>query len=375
MDGRSEFDRWFGRPATLVLQPTTLCNLDCSYCYLPFRRLNHEMPLEVATAVATSAAQLTENGGPLGIVWHGGEPLALGRPKLTDLLAPFEGLLEAGRIRHYIQTNATLLDDQWCELLIRHDFRVGVSIDGPTALNARRVDLRGLPIFDRILRGIELLRAHGIPFSVIAVVGAEGVTAPEALLNFLASLGPHTIGLNVEEMEGVNRSTVPITQEQAERFWVRVFDWSRHRNGVPVVREMERLAEYLHLVHSGHRDSWDNRRLDPIPTVSCDGDVVLLSPELADTVDAAYGNFLAGNIRQQTISTMLAQAHRLLYVQEFMVGLSRCQAECDFWNFCRGAQAGNRYFENGSLSTMETAYCRLTRQALITALSTSASVE
>ncbi|MBB2914840.1 uncharacterized protein FHS43_006152 [Streptosporangium becharense] len=375
MEGRSEFDRWFGRARTLVLQPTTLCNLDCRYCYLPHRRLRSEMSPEVAQAVADSAAELADPGNPLDIVWHGGEPLALGRSKFTALLAPFEGLRQAGRIQHSVQTNATLIDDEWCDLLARYQVRVGVSIDGPAALNARRVDLRGQPAFARIVRGIRRLRDRGIRFSVIAVVGTEGMEWPEALLDFLADLGPHTVGLNVEEMEGVNDRQCGITRDQAERFWQRVLDWRRTHSGGPALRELERVTDYLHLARSGQRDEWCRHGLDPIPTVSVDGDVVLMSPELAGISDDAYGDFLAGNVRHQTIASMLAQAHRLRYVAEFMTGLSRCQAECEFFAFCRGAQAGNRYFEHGTFTATETDYCRLTRQALITALYTTTKKE
>lgn len=375
MKGPSEFDRWFGRPNTLVLQPTTLCNLDCSYCYLPFRRLRNEMSAEVAHAVAASAAELTDPSGTLEIVWHGGEPLALGIRKFAALLAPFEGLRKQGRIQHSVQTNATLINDEWCDLLTRYQVCVGVSIDGPAALNARRVDLRGRPAFDRIVSGIGRLQERGIRFSVIAVVGAEGIEQPESLLDFLTSLGPHTIGLNMEEMEGVNDQRCGITQDQAERFWQQVLDWRRdHREG-PALRELGRLTDYLRLARSGQGDEWCRYGLDPIPTVSVDGDVVLMSPELAGITDAEYGDFLAGNVCSQSIASMLAHAHRLRYVREFMTGLSRCQAECEFWDFCRGAQACNRYFENGSFATTETDYCRLTRQALITALYTSTQKE
>lgn len=100
-----------------------------------------------------------------------------------------------------------------------------------------------------------------------------------------------------------------------------------------------------------------------------------MSPELAGISDDAYGNFLAGNVCSQSIADMLAHAHRLRYVREFMAGLRRCEAECGFWDFCRGAQACNRYFENGSFATTETDYCRLTRQALITALYASTKKE
>lgn len=375
MEGQLEFDRWFGQAKTLVLQPTTLCNLDCVYCYLPFRRLSNEMSPEVAQAVADSAADLIDPSGQLDIVWHGGEPLALGLRKFGALLAPFEQLRQAGRVQHNVQTNATLIDDEWCDLLARYQFCVGVSIDGPAALNARRVDLRGQPAFDRIVRGIRRLRDHGIRFSLIAVVGTEGIEQPESLLDFLAGLGPHTIGLNVEEMEGVNDQRCGITQDQAERFWQRVLDWRRTHDGGPALRELERLTDYLYLARSGQRDEWCRHGLDPIPTVSVNGDVVLMSPELAGISDDAYGNFLAGNVCSQSIASMLAHAHRLRYVREFMAGLRRCEAECEFWNFCRDAQACNRYFENGSFATTETDYCRLTRQALITALYTSTKKE
>ncbi|MFF4413378.1 cyclophane-forming radical SAM peptide maturase AmcB [Streptosporangium sp. NPDC001559] len=370
-----EFHRWFGKTRTLILQPTTLCNLDCVYCYLPHRRLSNEMSPKVAQAIAESAAELISPNHPLEIVWHGGEPMALGLRKFHALLMPFEQFRDMGQVQHYMQTNATLVDDEWCDLLARHQIRVGVSIDGPAALNARRVDLRGRPAFDRIVRGIDRLREHGIRFSVIAVVGTEGIEQPESLLDTLADLGPSTIGLNVEEMEGVNDRRCEITRDQAERFWKGVMDWRRAHRGGPALRELDRLADYLYLARSGQLDEWCRYGLDPIPTVSVDGNVVLMSPELAGIDDKTYGSFLAGNVCSQTISSMLVHAHRLRYVREFMAGLRRCEAECEFWKFCQGAQAGNRYFENGSFATTETDYCRLTRQALVTALYTSTKKE
>ncbi|MGW0884491.1 cyclophane-forming radical SAM peptide maturase AmcB [Streptomyces sp. NPDC002671] len=372
----ARYDQWFTSPQTVVVQPTRFCNLDCRYCYLPFRKLKDQMPLEVADALATSVAQLTDGGGsPIGIVWHGGEPLAVGPQKFTTLLAPFEALRRAGRVHHYVQTNATLITDTWCELLTAYDIRVGVSIDGPAAMNTDRVDPRGKPAFDRILRGIQRLRAHGISFSVISVVGTESISRPEELLEFLAELGCHSAGFNIEEVEGVNTDRQAPAPEQAEEFWSRTLTWSGARGDRVKVRELERLAEYLHLIRTGQRDEWNERRHDPIPTVSVTGDVVLLSPELADTTDPAYDDFRAGNVLDQPLAEILNRAHRLRYVRDFLTGLENCRAGCAFFDFCRGAQAANRYFENGSLQSTETNYCRVSRQALVTALSTLATTE
>ncbi|MEU9080440.1 radical SAM protein [Kitasatospora sp. NPDC048538] len=188
-----------------MLQPTSFCNLDCTYCYLPHRDRRNHMTVEVASAVADSLAEFAgrDPDRPLDVVWHAGEPLTLGVRRFAELLAPFEPLRRAGLVHHYVQTNATLVTDAWCDFLTAHRFRVGVSIDGPATLNAQRIDRRGKAAFDRIVKGIARLRAAGIAFSVIAVVTTDSIGHPEELLEFLAGLGCHSIGINIEEAEGI----------------------------------------------------------------------------------------------------------------------------------------------------------------------------
>ncbi|MCX4663902.1 cyclophane-forming radical SAM peptide maturase AmcB [Streptomyces uncialis] len=370
------YNQWFTNPHTVVVQPTTWCNLDCSYCYLPLRKLKHRMSAEVAAVLARSVAGIaTDDGPPIGVVWHGGEPLTVGVQHFAALLSPFEELREAGRVHHYVQTNATLITSAWCDLLDSYGVRVGVSIDGPQAKNGERVDLRGKPAFDRIMRGIGRLRERGIPFSVISVVTQNSMVAPEELLEFLTSLGCDSVGFNIEETEGANVGRQAPLAEQAEEFWRRTLTWCQRDGYRLKVREIERLAEYLRLIRDGEHERWGQRHLDPIPTVSFNGDVVLLSPELADTTDPAYDDFLVGNILRTPLAEIIDNAHRIGYVSEFMTGLNNCRARCPFFDFCRGAQAANRYFENGDLSTTETNHCRVSRQALVTALSTLATHE
>src|SRR6185436_7250672 len=166
-------------PGYVVMQPTTLCNLDCTYCYLPHRALNRPMPVAVAADVNVWAAANER----FSVVWHGGEPLAAGRAALADLMAPFQG------VEHHIQTNATLIDDAWCEFFAEHDIRVSVSVDGPAALNANRVNRAGSPAYQRIERGIETLRRHGLPFSALCVVSAPRPGLAGELYDYFLGLG------------------------------------------------------------------------------------------------------------------------------------------------------------------------------------------
>ncbi|MFJ9695791.1 cyclophane-forming radical SAM peptide maturase AmcB [Kitasatospora sp. NPDC101183] len=357
------------RPHVVVVQPDGFCNLNCTYCYLPDRDRRTPMPVAVAEAVARSITEFADTASPepVEVIWHAGEPLAVGRHRFTELLASFEPLRQAGLIEHSVQTNAVLVTPAWCDFLAEYGFRVGVSIDGPAALNRQRVDRAGRPAFGRIVKGIDRLREHGIRFSVIAVVGVESIGDPDGLLGFMAGLGCHSVGLNMEEAEGVNTNRAVPTVQQAREFWRRAIAWSRqHRE--PTIREVDRLGGYLRAARSGP-GAWDEVLIDPIPTVSSTGDVALLSPELAGIKDPAYDDFRAGNVLESSIGSMLDRAHRLRYVREFLTGLDECEATCEFFGFCRGAQAGNRYFENGRLDTTETNYCRVSRQALVTALS------
>src|SRR6185312_5636788 len=94
-------------PSYVVMQPTTLCNLDCSYCYLPHRALDRRMVVDVAASVAASVNPWAQADDRFSVVWHGGEPMAAGRAHLSALMAPFAG------VEHHLQTNATLIDDAW----------------------------------------------------------------------------------------------------------------------------------------------------------------------------------------------------------------------------------------------------------------------
>src|SRR3954451_21512872 len=145
-------------PTYVVMQPTTLCNLDCSYCYLPFRRVDHRMSVEVARAVA-EAVEPWSRTNRFSVVWHGGEPLAVGREHLGALMAPFGPAVE-----HHVQSNATLIDDAWCEFFTERGVRVSVSVDGPEPRNHDRVTRGGQPAYDRIMKGVAALHRHEIPF-------------------------------------------------------------------------------------------------------------------------------------------------------------------------------------------------------------------
>jgi uncharacterized protein len=347
-------------PSYVIMQPTTLCNLDCAYCYLPFRSADRRMPVAVAEAVASSVNTWAARAPRFSVVWHGGEPTSVGRTQLARLMAPFAG------VEHHIQTNATLIDDAWCEYFIEHEVRVGVSVDGPRGLTARRVDRGGQPAYDRILRGIGALRRHGIPFAALCVVSDPRPGLADELYGFFLDLGCYALGINVEEREGVNVAHTGFTGGAMQTFWAELTAAWRAEPRIEL-REVEWALRYAGAALAGTDDQLLPRQFDPIPAIGEDGRVVLLSPELAGFVDARYGDFSSGNVLDRPLDEIVASAAENSegWIGEYLSGVEACRASCPYFGFCGGAHASNRYFEHGRFDGTQTDHCRNSKIRLL----------
>src|SRR5262249_3132255 len=165
----------------LVLQPTPFCNLDCSYCYLPNRQSTRRMSpdtLEQAFHWVFSSGLARQ---PFTLLWHAGEPLVLPLSfyETAAVLLQRHNVANVPVLQSF-QTNATLLDADWCAFLRRPDVHLGVSVDGPDFLHDRhRRTRQGRGTLDRVEQGIHLLHEHGVHFEVITVLTADSPDCPD----------------------------------------------------------------------------------------------------------------------------------------------------------------------------------------------------
>jgi uncharacterized protein len=296
------------------------------------------------------------------VLWHGGEPLTVGVDPFSALLEPFEPLRRAGRVTHSLQTNATLISEQWCDFFARFGIGVGVSLDGPRWCDQERRTLSGAESYLRARRGVDLLRAYGHPFSVIAVLTSATIPAiverAAEYLSFFASIGAQEVGFNIAETEGHHKADA-MSRGSVESFWDAMLDAWRNAGGRPKIRDFTWVMSFA-------AASLEGRHERPIrdlqPTVTWCGDVVVLSPELAGYQDERYGDFVIGNILDDPLDAILDRAQLAPYVREFVDGTARCRANCRYFDFCLGGEASNRYFENGDFIANETLFCRNSRQ-------------
>jgi uncharacterized protein len=180
----------------VVAKPVgSACNLNCAYCfYLEKQSLygngkDFRMPDEVLTAFVRAYVE-AQPTPVVEFVWQGGEPTLLGLDffrRVVDLQRPYTW---QKIISNSLQTNGTLLTDEWCRFLKQHNFMVGLSLDGPREIHDRyRCDRHGTGSFDDVMRGLKLLQKHGVDYNVMASVARETARQPLDVYQFFKEQG------------------------------------------------------------------------------------------------------------------------------------------------------------------------------------------
>ena len=179
----------------IMLKPAgSSCNMACRYCYYLDKAdiyggrepIMTEQMLETLVREYIAANEVQD----VYFNWHGGEPLLLGKDFYRKALAFEEKYADGKTIHNTIQTNGILLDREWAELFRRHNFLVGISIDGPREIHDRyRRDKGGQPTFDRALRGVDLLRSSGVEFNTLSTVNKASEGHGPEVYRFLKSIG------------------------------------------------------------------------------------------------------------------------------------------------------------------------------------------
>ncbi len=179
-----------------------ICNLDCEYCFFLSKEALYpgdrfRMSDELLDQYVRQLLE-AQTDPEVVIAWQGGEPTLMGVDFFRRALALVEQHRRPGQqISHTIQTNGTLLTDEWCDLFAANGFLVGISIDGPEHLHdVYRVDKKGGPTYAKVIRGLDLLKAHGVDFNVLCTVNAANQDHPLEVYRFFRDeLGAEHIAL------------------------------------------------------------------------------------------------------------------------------------------------------------------------------------
>jgi uncharacterized protein len=355
----------FGPINLIVIQPTSFCNLDCDYCYLPDRHLKQQLSLDLIDPIFKTIFTSQFFQQDATVCWHAGEPLAV---PISYYKAVFERIDAADRqynrtpyrIRQSVQTNGTLINQAWCDLFKQHEVHVGVSIDGPAFLHdAHRKTRKGLGTHAATMRGIAHLQRNGIESNAIAVLTKDSLDYPDEIFHFFMDNGITDVGFNMEETEGENSSSsldqVGI-EDRYRAFMQRFWELVAQTNGKFKLREFENICS---AIYCGSRlENTDMNKPFVIVNIDSKGNFSTFDPELLGVNTDRYGQFILGNVLRDTLTSVCTSEKFQHMYRDMSAGVARCRQSCQYFGLCGGGAGSNKYWENGSLNSTETKACR-----------------
>lgn len=350
----------FARPLYVMAKPAgALCNLACTYCYyLEKKQLYAPEGAPVLSDALLErfvdsyiAAQTTRE---VLFTWHGGEPLMRPLEFYRRVVGLQKRYARGHLIDNCIQTNGTLLTNEWCAFFKEQGWLVGISIDGPQAYHdPYRCDKAGNPTFEKVMQGISLLEKHGVEWNAMAVVNARNADHPLEFYRFFKQIGCRYIQFTpvVERtclhpdgrklasplQQGREVTDFSVTPRQWGDFLCTLFDeWVRHDVGEYYVQLFDAvLCNWV-----GHPPGLCaiGRYCGHVAVMEHNGDVYSCD-------HFVFPEFKLGNIREQTLVELMYGEKQERFGRMKQEGLPRKCRECEFLFACNGECPRNRFLK------------------------------
>ena len=349
----------FAKPLYVMLKPAGAhCNLACKYCYYleknnlyqnSHRHLMSDETLEQFTREYIEAQTMPQ----VLFTWHGGEPLMRSIDFYKKALALQKKYAHGKQIDNVIQTNGTLLTDEWCEFFAQNHWLVGISIDGPQEYHDHyRVTPAGKPSWEKVMQGIQLLKKHRVEWNAMAVVNAYNAEHPLEFYHFFRDNGcqylqftpiverltEHEDGRTLASLADdreIPLADTSVTPQQWGNFLCTIFDdWVRHDVGKIFVEIFDcTLANWMGVLpgicayskECGHAGVMEHNG----DVYSCDHFV--------------FPEYKLGNIREQSLIDMLYGEKQQAFSRLKHTSLPRQCKECDMEFACHGECPKNRF--------------------------------
>lgn len=352
----------FAKPLYVMLKPAGAhCNLACKYCYYleknklyptAQRHLMSDEMLEQFTREYIEAQTMNQ----VLFTWHGGEPLLRSIDFYRKALSLQQKYAGGRRIDNVIQTNGTLLTDEWCEFFAQNHWLVGISIDGPQPDHDHyRLTAAGKPSWKKVMQGIKLLKKHGVEWNAMAVVNAYNANHPLEFYRFFKENGcqflqftpiverltRHEDGrtlASLADKDEISLSEASVAPEQWGYFLCAIFDeWVRKDVGKIFVEIFDcTLANWMgvspgicaYSKECGHAGVMEHNG----DVYSCDHFV--------------FPEYKLGNIRDHSLIDMLYGEQQQEFSRLKHSSLPRQCKECDMEFACHGECPKNRFMKD-----------------------------
>lgn len=354
----------FARPLYIMTKPVgAICNLACDYCYyLEKSKLYQESPKHIMSdeLLEKFIKEYIESQTMPQVLftWHGGETLM--RP-----LSFYQKAMELQRkyargrtIDNCIQTNGTLLNDEWCRFFHDNNWLVGVSIDGPQEFHDEyRKNKQGKPSFMKVMQGINLLNKHRVEWNALAVVNDFNADYPLDFYHFFKEIGCRYIQFTpiverifrhddgrhlaaVEEGDNEKLADFSVTPEQWGNFLCTIFDeWVKNDVG-----------EYFIQLFDATLANWVGEQPGVCSLAKTCGHagVMEFNGDVYSCDHFVFPQYKLGNIYSKTLVEMMYSDKQQQFGRNKFDSLpSQCK-ECQYLFACNGECPKNRFCKTAS---------------------------
>lgn len=352
----------FSRPMYVMLKPSgSLCNLRCKYCYyLEKKHLYTDVKNHIITDTLLEKfvkeyieAQTTPS---VLFTWHGGETLMRPLSFYKRAMQVQQRYARGRRIDNCIQTNGTLLNDEWCKFFKENNWLVGVSIDGPQEFHDEyRKTTGGRPTFLQVMKGINLLNKHGVEWNALAVVNDFNADYPLDFYHFFKEIGcryiqftpiverlvNRTDGLTLApgmQGDGQGVTDFSITAEQWGNFLCTIFDeWVKNDVG-----------EYFIQLFDATLANWVGQA-PSICTMAKEcghAGVMEFNGDVYSCDHFVYPEHKLGNLHDKTITEMMYSDQQKEFSKMKHQMLPQQCRECNYLFACHGECPKNRFIND-----------------------------
>jgi uncharacterized protein len=332
----------FAKPLYVMLKPVgSTCNLRCSYCYYLEKRdlYPHDKEFAMSDELLERFIEQYLNLQTMpevSFTWHGGEPLIKNISFFKKALYLQKKYGQGRRIENTIQTNGTLLNDEWCSFFKDNNFLVGISIDGSQPLHdTYRKTRDGKPSFDQVMNGISLLKKHKVEFNVMGVVNDKNVNYPLEFYHFFKQIEAHYIQFT-PIVETINGALAPwsVPAEKWGNFLITIFkEWVKQDVGRYFIQYFDAtLANWM-----GVRPG-----VCSLAKTCGHAGVMEFNGDVYSCDHYVFPNYKLGNIYSQTLIEMMYSEKQLKFGAAKHETLPTQCLQCEYFFACNGECPKNR---------------------------------
>lgn len=339
---------------TIILKPTYACNFRCKYCYLSNGTKEHTDMFDIAFAkrvvLQIKEAFADNPRRKLTIIWHGGEPLLWGKENYREALAFIQRELSDFDLHLSMQTNLSLIDEEYLDILTQYNVKLGFSLDGFKEIHdCQRVGIGNSPTFDTIMERLTLCRERGLKLGCIVVGSRKHIGRIPELYQFMKEqelnfkFNPLFISGEAEQ----NRDEYGITAQEYAQMCIELFDvWFDDQQGKVTESNFVEIASNI---ATGHTTGcmFSQNCQDNFLAIAPTGDVM----PCGRFCDDILKQYAYGNLHRETLTDILPRIEQSeAYRRAEYIANSEC-TKCKWYNICHGGCLHDGFLRNGDFKS------------------------